>query len=194
MTSAESGRIRYASPEDALAVHAIYAPFVRATVISFELEPPSADEMRARIAATLEMHPWLVFERAGKIAGYAYASRHRDRLAYQWAVDVSCYVDPAAQRQGIGRRLYLALFDVLRAQGFCNAYAGIALPNAGSVGLHEAVGFTPVGVYRRVGYKLGAWHDVGWWALVLGDLPAVPAAPIGLAELLARRRGILDHP
>ncbi len=193
MICAEGGRIRLAAAADAAAVHAIYAPFVRDTVISFELEPPTADEMRARIANTLETHPWLVFERDAKVAGYAYASRHRDRLAYQWAVDVSCYVDPAAQRQGIGRRLYLALFEVLRAQGFCSAYAGIALPNAASVGLHEAVGFAPVGVYRRVGYKLGAWHDVGWWALALLDRPADPPPPVALAELRARRRGILDE-
>jgi L-amino acid N-acyltransferase YncA len=187
------GAIRFATPADAPEIRAIYAPFVTDTMISFELAAPSDDEMRSRIASTLATHPWIVLESAGRVAGYAYASRHRDRLAYQWGVDVSCYVRPDMKRRGIGKSLYLALFGILRAQGFCNAYAGIALPNAASVGLHESVGFTPLGVYRGVGHKLGAWHDVGWWECRLRDLPAEPVAPVALPDLLARRRGVFDQ-
>ena len=173
-------RIRVAAPGDAEGVQAIYAPVVRDTAISFELEPPGVAEMAGRIAGTLAEHPWLVCERRGAVAGYAYATRHRERPAYRWSVDVSVYVHPDARRGGVGRRLYAALFRLLALQGYRNAYAGIALPNAGSVGLHEALGFRPVGVYRQVGFKLGAWHDVGWWQLQLqppGIPPSEPGPP-----------------
>jgi phosphinothricin acetyltransferase len=186
-------KIRLAAADDAPQVHAIYVPFVRDSVISFELEPPTLEEMRSRISTTLATHPWIVCETDGRIRGYAYASAHRERRAYQWSCDVSCYVHPDAQRRGIGRALYLALFRILRAQGFRNAYAGITLPNAASVGLHEAVGFTALGVYRGVGYKRGRWHDVGWWELRLAALADEPAPPRPLAELLRLGPGVLDE-
>src|SRR5688572_10189921 len=181
--------IRLARADDAAGMLAIYEPIVRETVISFELEPPTVAEMRARIEKTLATHPWLVDERDGRIAGYAYASRHRERLAYQWSVDVSCYVHPEARGQGIGAALYRALLAVLRKQGFQSAYAGIALPNAASVQLHESVGFTPVGIYRESGFKNGAWHDTGWWQCRVGEAPSDPASPKTLAQLGPR---ILD--
>jgi phosphinothricin acetyltransferase len=118
------------------------------------------------------------------IAGYVYASSHRERAAYQWSVDVSVYVDPKYQRRNIGRGLYTALFELLRAQGYVNAYAGIALPNAGSVGIHEALGFEPIGVYRQVGYKLGSWHDVGWWCLRLSEPTTTPLPPRPICDLV----------
>jgi phosphinothricin acetyltransferase len=118
-----------------------------------------------------------VWEEGGALLGYAYATRHRERLAYQWSVDVSCYVHPDARGRGVGKALYIELLRALRAQGFRNAYAGIALPNAASVRLHESVGFEPVGVYRGVGYKQGGWRDVGWWHCPIGTLDADPAAP-----------------
>jgi L-amino acid N-acyltransferase YncA len=160
--------IRLARPSDAEGIQAIYAPFVAETAVSFETEVPSAAQMERRIAAVMPAHPWLVVDQDGTIAGYAYASRHRDRRAYDWSVDVAAYVAPAHHRRGLGRGLYTALLGILRAQGFHGAYAGITLPNPGSVGLHEAVGFAPVGVYRQVGWKHGAWHDVGWWERRLG--------------------------
>jgi len=172
--------VRTARPEDAAAIAAIYAPLVEQTTISFELTPPTVDEMRQRIESTLQRLPWLVsLDAAGQVNGYVYAGRHRERAAYQWSVDTSAYVRPDARGQGVGRKLYLALFDVLQSLGYANAFAGIALPNEGSVGLHEAVGFTPIGVYRRVGYKLGAWHDVGWWQRPLRapDDASAPEAP-----------------
>ncbi len=172
MQQAVPAAIRLACETDAESVSAIYAPFVAGTAISFEIDPPGATEMRRRIGATLQRWPWLVCERDGALRGYAYAGEHRERAAYQWCADVSVYVDTAAHRSGVGRALYTALLRILLAQGFHNAYAGITLPNAASVGLHESLGFEPVGVYRDVGFKLGRWHDVGWWQLRL--LPPAP--------------------
>ena len=179
--------IRPVQGQDAAGVAAVYAPNVTDTVISFETEPPDAAEMARRIEATVAAHPWLVCERAGEIVGYAYASSHNGRAAYRWSVNVTVYIDRRLHRSGIGRALYTSLFALLRLQGFYNAYAGITLPNAGSVGLHEAMGFQPVGVYREVGCKFGAWHDVGWWSLELQPRPAnqppVPLTPAQLAAL-----------
>jgi L-amino acid N-acyltransferase YncA len=181
--------IRLAVAGDAEPIAAIYAPVVRDTIISFETEPPDAAQIAERIEYTLPAFPWLVCERGGRVAGYAYASRHRERLAYRWSVDVSCYVHADFRRRGIGAELYRALLEILRRQGFFNAYAGIALPNEASVRLHESVGFRPIGVYANVGYKLRAWRDVGWWGCALAPPAADPAEPIALREL---GLGILD--
>lgn len=177
-------RIRIARGEDAREIQAIYAPYVRDTAVSFELEPPDAAEIARRIAATLPAFPWLAWEEGGRVAGYAYASRHRERLAYQWSVDVSAYVHRDFHRRGIGAALYRELLAILRRQGFLNAYGGITLPNAASVALHESVGFQPLCVYRGVGFKMGAWHDVGWWHLRLAELPANPPVPRAFAQLV----------
>jgi phosphinothricin acetyltransferase len=168
--------IRLAGPADAEQVQAIYAPACL-TAVSFEAAPPSVEEMRRRILDTLPHWPWLVCDDAGTIQGYVYAGRHRERTAYRWSVDVSVYVRADIRRRGVGRALYTSLFQLLAVQGFVNAYAGIALPNPASVGLHEAVGFWPVGIYRQVGYKNGAWHDVGWWQRPLGPHEPEPGAP-----------------
>lgn len=176
--------IRLASAADATAIAAIYAEYVRDTVITFEIEPaPDAAEFGRRLAAVGQRWPWLVAEDAGRVLGYAYAGEHRSRAAYRWDVDAGIYLAPAAHRRGLGRRLYGALFALLRLQGYYNAYAGITLPNAASVGLHEAVGFVPVGIYREVGYKHGAWHDVGWWGLRLQPLPPHPGEPVPFPAL-----------
>jgi phosphinothricin acetyltransferase len=167
---------------------AIYAPIVTDSIISFELAPPSLAEMERRIASAESQWPWLVCERTGELIGYAYASQHRVRAAYQWSADTSVYVHPDARRGGIARSLYASLFEILALQGYYNAYAGITLPNPASVGFHESMGFTPVGVYRGVGYKLGAWHDVGWWARELQPHARDPAAPISLAAARASAR------
>lgn len=172
--------IREATLADADVIASIYAPYVRDTVISFEVVPPSAEEMAGRMRGGMAAYPWLVCTDDGTVLGYAYASRHRDRAAYQWSVDVSVYIRSDAHRRGIGRALYSALLRIVAAQGFYNAYGGITLPNPSSVGLHEAMGFRSVGVYRAVGYKHGAWHDVGWWDLMLSERPAAPAAPLSI--------------
>jgi L-amino acid N-acyltransferase YncA len=176
-------RIRLATSGDAPAIAEIYRPIVALTPISFEVEPPDQHEFSQRIEKTLTRHPWLVCEYDGRVTGYAYASRHRERSAYQWSVDTSVYVDSHFHRRGIGQALYTSLFRILIAQGYYHAYAGITLPNPGSVGLHEAVGFKPLCVYRNVGYKLGAWYDVGWWELTLQPVSAVPPLPKKLADL-----------
>jgi L-amino acid N-acyltransferase YncA len=177
--------IRLASDADAAAVQAIYAPYVRDTAISFETEPPSIEEMRRRIRGVLEHAPWLVCERDGEIAGYAYASRFHARAAYRWTVEVTVYVDRARRRAGTGRALYTALLDVLRLQGFRVAVGIIALPNPASVGLHERLGFARSGLLAAIGFKHGSWHDVGWWRLELRTLDESPAEPRALSSVHA---------
>ncbi|MFN2432261.1 MAG: arsinothricin resistance N-acetyltransferase ArsN1 family B [Gemmatimonadota bacterium] len=176
-------RLRAAEEQDAAGVLAIYEPVVRDTAITFELDPPTPGEMRTRIAETLCRFPWLVCEHAGEILGYAYATEHRARAAYRWCVEVSVYVHERSRRRGVARALYLALFDLLRLQRFQNAYAGITLPNPASVHLHEGLDFALVGVYRDVGFKLGAWHDVGWWALALGPAAPPEGPPLEFAKV-----------
>lgn len=169
--------IREARPEDAPAIQAIYAPVVTGTAISFEEVPPTVEEMRQRIVATLATYPYLVALREGRVVGYAYASQHRARAAYRWAVDVTVYVADSEHRTGVGSSLYAVLLPLLARQGFRCAYAGIALPNAGSVGLHERLGFSHIGTFPEVGYKLGQWHDVGYWRLELGQQTNPPEEP-----------------
>ena len=169
--------VRGADPDhDAARCLEIYAPYVSGTAISFEDTPPTLDEFTARMRSYIATHQWLVVESPrGHIAGYAYASPHRTRAAYRWAVDVAIYVDPASHRGGLGRRLYGKLFERLRGQGYQVACAGINLPNDASIRLHESMGFEPVGVYRRIGWKAGAWRDVSWWQLEL--IPADTEQP-----------------
>jgi phosphinothricin acetyltransferase len=166
--------LRIASAADGPALAAIYAPFVRDTPISFETVPPTADEMRRRIEEVLDRHVWLVACQGDLVVGYAYASVHRTRAAYGWSVDTTVYLQPSSHRRGIARRLYGALFGILERQGYVNAYAGITLPNPASVGFHESMGYARVGVYRHVGYKLGAWYDVGWWSRALREPAGAP--------------------
>lgn len=174
--------IRDADPRrDAAACAAIYAPFVLAGPTSFEEVAPDEGEMATRISRLTATHPWLVAGQNGVVAGYAYACDHRVRPAYRWSTDVSVYVDERNRRQGIGRRLYEELLERLRDQGFRIACAGITLPNEASVALHEGLGFVAVGVYRNIGWKAGAWRDVGWWQLDLkpemGNEPSEPLLP-----------------
>lgn len=170
-------RIRRAGPADAPAVRDIYAPFVSDSCVSFELEPPDAAEMERRIREIGGRYPWLVLEEAGTVAGYAYAGAHRARPAYRWCAEVSVYVRGDARGRGVGRALYGALLELLRRQGYVNAYAAVTLPNPASVALHEAVGFSRVGVFPRIGFKRGSWHDLLWLEKRLQD-PAFPAEPL----------------
>ncbi len=177
-------RIRLATIADAAPIAHIYSPAVSSRATSFEVEAPDASEMARRIGATLERLPWLVGEDDGRVVGYAYAGRHRDRAAYQWSVEVSAYVDDSAHRRGIGRALYTSLFAILSLLGYRNAYAGITLPNPASVGLHEAVGFTRVGTYRGIGWKMGQWHDVLWLERLLHEPGEPPSPPRLLPDVL----------
>lgn len=169
--------IRPATEADAAGVRAIYAPFCEGTVVSFETAAPTVAEMQERMRKISAQLPWLVCESDGQVVGYAYACAHRERAAYRWSVDVAIYIGEGKRRRGVGRALYTSLFKILVLQGYYKAYAGVTLPNPGSVGLHEAMGFTPVGIYRGVGYKSGAWHDVGWWELSLQPERIEPDEP-----------------
>jgi len=175
--------IRPAELDDAPQIAAIYRPFCEESSVSFETEAPGAAEMASRIERVSRRHHWLVDDDGGVVAGYAYASPHRERAAYRWAVEVTIYMHERYRGQGRGRALYEELFERLRRQGMFKAYAGIALPNPQSQALHESMGFTPVGIYRKIGYKLGAWRDVGWWELALRpeiDSPPEPANPLSM--------------
>jgi phosphinothricin acetyltransferase len=179
--------IRIATPADAAAIAEIYAPAVTDSFISFEEVPPDAAELTKRMTAGLPTYPWLVHEEDGRVLGYAYAGRHQARAAYRWSVDVTVYVRQGFHRRGVGRALYERLFEILRRQGFRMAFGGVALPNPGSVGLHEALGFKLVGVYPAVGFKQGAWRDVGWWSLDLGAPEkggSIPPEPVSFSVLL----------
>jgi L-amino acid N-acyltransferase YncA len=158
-------RIRRAQDgSDAAACAAIYAPYVRDSVASFEAEPPDAAQFAQRIAAA---HEWLIAERDGETAGYAYGSRHAERAAYRWSADVAVYIDERHHRAGVGRALYERLLPRMHELGFWTLCAGITLPNHASTRLHRSFGFEPVGVYRRIGWKHGAWRDVEWLTLDL---------------------------
>jgi len=158
-----AAHIRFAEPTNAAGILAIYAPYCESTCVSFEVVAPTLAQMQDRISRITGDYPWLVGEIDGQIAGYVYASRHHERAAYRWSVDVAVYVAPEQQRRGVGRTLYETLFSILREQGHFKAFAGITLPNPASVGLHESVGFRSAAIYRGVGYKFGRWLDVGWW-------------------------------
>ncbi|HEX2196134.1 MAG TPA: GNAT family N-acetyltransferase [Actinomycetota bacterium] len=169
--------IRAATGDDAEAILEIYAPEVLSSVATFELEPPGVDEMRRRIERVTERYPWLVFEREGRVGGYAYAAEYHPRPAYDWSCEVSVYVGADARGTGAGRALLEELLARLEGAGFVNAMARIALPNDASVRLFESFGFERTGTTRGIGYKLGRWIDVGEWQRELNPRAAAPAPP-----------------
>jgi L-amino acid N-acyltransferase YncA len=177
--------VRLADPaRDAERVAEIYRPYVVDELTSFEEVAPSTAEIAKRMRATLAWTPWLVAESDhGVVIGYAYASRHRERAGYRWSVDISVYVDASWQRRGVGRALYAELVPILRRQGFVNVYAGIAIPNPGSVALHESLGMKLIGVYEKVGFKFGEWPDVAWYGMQLNPPTSSPAEPIPFPDL-----------
>ncbi|HEY7875122.1 MAG TPA: GNAT family N-acetyltransferase [Actinomycetota bacterium] len=166
--------IRSATAADAAAVAAIYGPVVASTPASFETEPPTAEEMARRMDATTSTHPWLVAEQQGQVVGYAYVAPAHTRAAYRWSVEVSIYLGEHARGRGIGGALLDDLLERVRATSFVTVRAGTTLPNDASVRLFESRGFALVGIFHKTGYKLGRWHDVGWWELVLSDDPGPP--------------------
>jgi phosphinothricin acetyltransferase len=179
--------IRNVELEDARAIGDIYAPFVSESATSFEVEPPDGAAMARRIEELREKYPWLVYEVAGEVLGYAYASPHRAaRKAYQWCVETSIYIHEQARGRGVGRALYASLLELLRRQGYVNAYAGITLPNPASRRLHESMGFAPIGVYPRIGFKFGRWHDVLWLQLRLQETTEPVADPLPAKDLFGQ--------
>lgn len=175
--------IRVATPEDAASIQAIYAPIVKHTAISFEEIVPSVEEMSQRIITTLQTYPYLLAVQDDQVIGYAYASQHRARAAYRWAVDVTVYIAEDKRRAGVGRQLYEALLPILQRLGYRSAYAGISLPNEGSAGLHERLGFQHIGTFPHVGFKLDAWHDVGYWRFDFGGDDLIPQDPARFQSL-----------
>jgi L-amino acid N-acyltransferase YncA len=175
--------LRLATPGDARGILDIYAPYIENTSFTFETEVPSTDAFAERISSYLQQWPWLVVEENGVIAGYAYASRYRERVAYQWSVECSVYVHDDYHRRGIARVLYETLFSILQLQGFRNVYAVINLPNDKSVALHESMGFTYFATYEQVGYKLGRWKNVGWWRLILNEFSEEPDPPLAFSSM-----------
>lgn len=175
--------LRVADPADAAGILAIYSPYIENTSFTFETEVPSVPAFAERIRQYLEGWPWLVVEKDGIIAGYAYASRYRERVAYQWSVECSVYIHDDFHRKGLARVLYETLFAILAGQGFRNVYAVINLPNDKSVALHERLGFTHFATYEQVGYKLGRWKNVGWWRLTLNDFGNEPESPKRFPEM-----------
>jgi phosphinothricin acetyltransferase len=177
-------RLRAASPGDAAAVAAIYAPYVTDSTVTFETEPPTAQEMRGRMEAVAGRFPWLVAEEAdGSLAGYAYACPFRARAAYRFAVETTVYLRPEASGRGLGARLYGPLLTALERQGFTQAIAAVALPNDASVALHERLGFGHAGTYAQVGYKLGRWLDVGLWQRPLAAVRDPQLEPLPLEAI-----------
>jgi L-amino acid N-acyltransferase YncA len=172
-----------ARPEDSAAMLDIYAPYVRDTSLTFEVEVPTIQQFAERISSYMKEFPWIVYEVDGKIVGYAYASRYRERIAYQWSVECSVYIDPSYQKRKLGQVLYQKLFEILKLQEFRNVYAVINLPNEPSVTLHERMGFKWFATYEKVGYKLGRWKNVGWWGLVLNEFGQEPGPPIDFSKL-----------
>lgn len=175
--------LRLATPADAEGILNIYAPYIESTSFTFETEVPSVEDFAERIRTYLISWPCLVCEIDGVIAGYAYATRHRERTAYQWCVESSIYIHDNFQRTGIAKALYMALFEILKEQGFRNVYAVINLPNDKSVKFHENCRFTHFATYEKVGYKLGKWKNVGWWQLSINEYGIEPAAPIKFSNL-----------
>lgn len=176
-------KIRLAYESDSKSILDIYAPFITDTAITFECEVPTIEEFMNRMSSIQEKYPWLVCEIDGIIVGYAYASQYSGRAAYDWSVDFSIYINPNYHGKKIGRALYSSLFELVKLQGYYNAYAGIALPNMKSKSFHEAFGFKMVGVYKNVGYKHGKWHDVGWYALDIAEHIKSPVKPKTINEI-----------
>lgn len=175
--------IRFATPDDAPAILAIYAPYITDTTITFEYDIPTVAEFAQRIETIQQQYPYLVAELDRQLLGYAYASKHRDRPAYQWSVETSVYVHPDGHRRGIARQLYTLLFDFLRRQGYYNAFAGITMPNPKSEAFHRTMGFSYIGTYDNIGYKMGAWHPVAWFQMTLKPHPVDPPTPISITQL-----------
>ncbi len=164
--------------EDAEALAVIYAPYVRDTAITFEIDPPDAAEMRARIERITLTHPWLVAERDGKAVGYSYASPYRARAAYRWVTEIGIYIDMEARGGGIGTPLYRALLDELTRRGFVSAIGAMTAGNPASTRLHERLGFVVTGTQTGIGFKHGAWHDVVFWQIDLARRVSKPGEPL----------------
>jgi L-amino acid N-acyltransferase YncA len=173
--SADSTLIRMATPADAEAILSIYAPYIDKTSVSFEYTVPTLPEFKSRMEEYLAFAPWLVATKEGRVLGYAYASKYRAREAYSWAIEVSVYLAEESKGRGLAAKLYDELFTTLIRCGYRQAFAVITLPNAASLSLHRKMGFEPIGVFKNVGFKFGAWHDVAWYRKELLSFEGSPS-------------------
>jgi phosphinothricin acetyltransferase len=176
--------IRLIKPSDCAAVLEVYRPYVEKTAYTFEYVPPTIAEFQEKIESITTKYPWLVAEYNGKIIGYAYGSTHRARTAYQWSPEATIYVAEVFHGSGIARILYETLFAILKLQGFFNVYAGVLMSNEKSVKFHQRLGFYAVGIFRNIGYKLGAWHSNLWLQLHLDEHIDEPPYPKAFPEIL----------
>lgn len=175
--------IQIATKDDAAGMLEIYAPFILNSGITQETEVPSVEEFQKRILSTLKDRPWLVCKIDDQIAGYAYAGKHRDRQGYQWCTESSVYVHEKVYRYGVAKALYTGLFEILKIQGYVNAYAVITLPNEQSISFHKKFGFEYLTTYLKIGYKLGQWHDVGWMQYEINPHKKDPDDPIKFSKI-----------
>lgn len=175
--------IRLISETDVAAVLEIYTYYVENTIISFEYEAPSIEEYLQRIITNTVNYPWIVCLYNSQIIGFAYGSTHRYRTAYQWSPESTIYMAPDFHTKGIGKLLYELLLSLLKLQGYYNVYAGVALPNDKSIGLHKKLGFDEIGIFQKVGYKHGDWHDTHWFQIHLNTHKLEPATPKKLKEV-----------
>lgn len=179
----ENKKLRIATLEDAEKMLAIYAPYVKDTRVSAEYEVPSCDVFHDRIRETEKQFPWIVYEIDGEIVGYGYASKHRERAAYQWSAETSIYVKDTFHRQGIASTIYKALFEILTWQGFYNIFVGITSPNEKSFHFHSAMGFAESGSYQNTMYKFGKWCDVHWMAKSLREHIGEPKPTVSFSAI-----------
>jgi L-amino acid N-acyltransferase YncA len=177
--------LRAATPDDAPAILAIYAPYVVTNAVSFESSPPAPKEMRARIKAAGDAYPWIVAvdDESGLVLGYAFAKPLRPGPAYRFAVETACYVAGELEGQGIRRSLYQSLLATLTEQNYTQAISTLTMPNDKAIVLHEAIGFKRAGVYREVTFKNGQWIDVGMWQRSLLEPGTPPEEPKGFSEV-----------
>lgn len=176
--------IRLITPDDAEAALNVYAPYVLHTSATFEYEVPAVESFRKKIEKITAQYPWLVCECDGEIAGYAYGSIHRDRTAYQWSPEATVYLSEKYHRRGIARVLYSALFEMLKMQGYFNAFAGVLATNEKSVEFHRAMGFEDIGLFKNIGFKLSEWHTNLWMQYEIQKPIPNPPLPIPIGMIL----------
>jgi len=175
--------LRIATPDDASEILAIYAPFIEGSTVTAEEVVPTEAEFRARMETILKDYPWLVcYDDDGDILGYTYASRHQQRSAYRYSVNLSIYVNPKHHRNHVATDLYRCLFELLSYQGYKNAFAAVIIPNPQSAAFHHSLGFRPVAVFSKVTYKLGRWNDMEWFQYVLAERVKTPGPLLPFSE------------
>jgi phosphinothricin acetyltransferase len=178
-----AGNIRVATKDDAVGMLEIYSPFILNSVSLRKQMFHLLKTFSKELFQTGKERPWLVCEINNEIAGYAYAGKHRDRKGYQWCTEPSVYISEKYHGVGIANALYTALFDILKKQGYVNAYAAITLPNDRSIAFHKKFGFDYLTTYKKIGYKLGQWHDVGWMQYEINPHKEDPSDPIKFSKV-----------